>query len=134
MIMDRPPDWLPKQSRPDRVADAVRMWWSRPLVRWFRMRGIYAFVFAAALYVATGFAISFSCAAQFMIGYQNPFDPPWHLEGYQQGLAIALRITGWIIVPAAVGSMAGLVLAEQLRRLFNADVSRRLGKGGEEEE
>ena len=62
-----------------------------------------------------------------MIGYQNPFNPPWRLEGYQQGLAIALRITGWIMVPAAVGSAAGLVIAEQLRRLFNADPSRRLG-------
>jgi len=60
-----------------------------------------------------------------MIGYANPFDPKVALHSGQRYLAIALRFAGWIAVPAAVGSTAGLLAAEQKRLLYSRDSEER---------
>ena len=51
------------------------------------------------------------------VAQQPPSDPlPTGLTGGPQLAAIALRILGWIAAPAMIGSIAGLLAAESLRR------------------
>ncbi|THA47500.1 DUF6313 family protein [Streptomyces sp. A1136] len=125
------PTWPPPGSnrRRHKMAKWFYRWWKRPLFIWFRQRGVWGFLLVTVLYLAASWSLhSFECAAQFMIGYLNPFDPPQPLRPGQKAWAITIRFVGWILIPAVVGSAAGLVVAEQMRRAFNKD-PRRLRKG-----
>ncbi|WP_310726221.1 hypothetical protein [Streptomyces sp. N2A] len=76
-----------------------------------------------ALYLATAIVLggSWGLAAQFLLGYEDPFKPKQHLRSGQQGLATLLRFAGWIAVPATVGASAGLLVNFQKEEIFNQD-------------
>ncbi|MFF0164039.1 hypothetical protein ACFYRY_42110 [Streptomyces sp. NPDC005263] len=121
--MEREPPPLPQPGsgrRRYKIKKFLYKWWYRPLFFWFMRSTFWAFLFSAVLYLLTAWSLdSLDCAAQFMIGYQNPFNPPLPLSPCQQALVIALRVVGWLLVPATVGATAGLVSAELMRRYFN---------------
>src|SRR4051812_39095343 len=121
--MDRESPPLPQPGsghRRQKIKASLYKWWYRPLFIWFRKSAFWVFLFSAVLYLLTAWSLeSFDCAAQFMIGYLNPFNPPLALSSGQQALVIALRVVGWLLVPATVGATAGLVSAELMRRYFN---------------
>jgi hypothetical protein len=106
-----------------RIAVVYWKWVRWPFFVWFRKRGVWLFVVLGALYVAVAVVLGsrWVLAAQFLLGYADPFAPKDDLRTDQQSLAIVLRFAGWIAVPAAVGSTAGVLAAEQKRLLYTRD-------------
>jgi hypothetical protein len=108
-----------------RIAVVYWKWVRWPFFVWFRQRGVWLFVALGALYVTVAVVLGsrWVLATQFMLGYADPFAPKSDLDlgPGQQCLAIILRFAGWIAVPAAVGSTAGLLAAEQKRLLYTRD-------------
>ncbi|MFF2041822.1 DUF6313 family protein [Kitasatospora sp. NPDC058170] len=49
----------------------------------------------------------------------TPVSVPSPAERPYQGLAVAMRIVGWVAIPALIGGAVGLTAAETLRRMFN---------------
>ncbi|MFF7048219.1 hypothetical protein ACFY94_07650 [Streptomyces griseorubiginosus] len=119
---------VPPETIWRRIVDLSAEWWRWPFFVWFRERGVWLFVALGGFYVTT--AVVLGCrwaqAAQIMLGYANPFDPKVALDPGQRYLAILLRFAGWIAVPAAVGSTAGLLAAEQKRLLYSRDPEEQL--------
>ncbi len=117
----------------DKRETAIRRWWKRPLFIWFRHSAFWVFLFVALFYLATSWSLtpgwglnlrSFNLAAQYLLGYANPFHPVPALGTIQQAMVITLRVFGWILVPATVGATAGVWAAEKLRRLFSGENGR----------
>ncbi|WP_328503640.1 hypothetical protein OG828_37015 [Streptomyces sp. NBC_00457] len=108
-----------------RIAVVYWKWVRWPFFVWFRHRGVWLFVALGAMYVTVTVVLGFRwvLAARFMLGYADPFAPKGdlHLRPVQQFMAIVLRFAGWLAVPAAVGSAAGLLAAEQKRLLYTRD-------------
>jgi len=121
LVMDEPE--VPPLTIRRRTADAYWKWVRWPFFVWFRQRGVWLFVALGSLYVAVAVVLDsrWALAAQFMLGFADPFAPKVDLRTDQQSLAIVLRFAGWIAVPAAVGSAAGLLAAEQKRLLYTRD-------------
>ncbi|WP_033821249.1 hypothetical protein [Kitasatospora sp. MBT63] len=112
----------------NRFTTGFLKWWKRPLFIWFRRSTFWVFVFVALFYLATSWSLgwslrSFNRAAQYLLGFANPFHPAPALGTAQQAMAITLRVFGWILVPATVGATAGVWAAEKLRRLFSGQNS-----------
>jgi hypothetical protein len=115
-------EWPPDRSFRwhNRVIKWGYAWWYRPLVMWFRLRGYRFPLTIGVVFLLGAWGLgSYDQSAQFLIGLANPFDANLDLTNAERSWAIAMRLVGWIVVPATVGSAAGLITAEQMRRLFN---------------
>ncbi|WP_345612438.1 hypothetical protein [Streptomyces sanyensis] len=122
--MDRADQWPPKESLLRKPLRYMVQCYHVPIVHWLVLRAIYPVVIVGGLFGWLAALTSASLAAQFLIGFENPFSPPKDLDlsPTEQNLAVALRLVGWIIVPALVGSAAGTLAGEQLGRLFNREL------------
>lgn len=136
--------WPPREPWWRKPARYFVQFYHRPIPHWLFRWAVIPLLAAVFLFIAVGIAISFDDATQFMTGLENPYSKPSlsssptptviqqlspfavqqipapsRVDRPYQGLAIAMRIAGWVAIPALIGGAVGLTAAETLRRMFN---------------
>ncbi|MFC7841627.1 hypothetical protein [Streptomyces sp. NPDC057382] len=89
-----------------------------PLLFWLKSRGPLLFIaLCAVVFIATAIMTSFKRLFESALGFTSPYAAG--LCGADLVMACIAATMGWLLIPAFVGAVAGIIATSQVSRLYN---------------